>query len=654
MESIPVMERIRFLAIYSSNLDEFYRVRMPTLLALDRLDANSKNDELQETLLKINRLILHQLERFGKIIKDQILPELNRNHISLLYNEPLPDILLTQLRNYFVCYVAGFIQVSRISKHHNFFPENNKLYLAVRTKRGNESEFYIINIPSDNLSRFFLVLAGGRRYIVSLDDIVKLCIPLIFPDASIECKSFKITRNAEMDLEDEFKGNLARKIEKKIQQRDYGLATRFLYEPGFPKAIITLLKNELNLKGACFVEGGCYHNLRDLSSLPLHDATFQFDPWPKAEPLIERDSLLEEIQHRDILLHAPYNSYDTVMRFFNQAAIDRNVKSIYVTLYRVARESRIVNALISAARNGKNVVVFVELKARFDEANNIRWSKKMKAAGVTIIESIPGLKVHAKLALVNRKTSKGRQLFGLLSTGNFNENTARYYTDHILLTSNESILREVEDLFRLLKKRKSRKDPVSPRDFKHLLVGQFNLQSGFLKLIEKEIEHAKRGTGWIKIKFNNLEDKVLISKLYEASIAGVKITLIVRGICCLVPGVEGMSENITVTRIVDRYLEHGRVFIFGNAGNPEVYLGSADWMNRNIYRRIEVCFPIYDDVLRSELIDIFALYAQDNVQAVRIDDSCRNVPISAEDGAERIQSQFAISKFLNYGESLSR
>jgi polyphosphate kinase len=274
----------------------------------------------------------------------------------------------------------------------------------------------------------------------------------------------------------------------------------------------------------------------------------------------------------------------------------------------------------------------------------------MKAAGVKIIESIPGLKVHAKLALVNRKTPECKQLFGLLSTGNFNESTARYYTDHILLTSNDGILREVEDLFKVLKKQKSRKDQVSPRGFKHLLVGKFNLQSGFIKLIEKEIEQAKKGTGWIKIKFNNLEDKVLISKLYEASTAGVKISLIVRGICCLVPGVEGMSDNITVTRIVDRYLEHGRVFIFGNAGNPEVYLGSAGWMNRNIYRRIEVCFPIYDEGLRSEIMDIFALYARDNVQAVRIDDSCRNVTVSVDDGAERIQSQYAVSQFLNYGK----
>lgn len=643
-DRVPIMERIRFLAIYSSNLDEFYRVRMPTLLALDSL---VENQESGGKLSKINGVIMDQLHSFGSLIKNQILPDLVRHNIYLLYNEPLPEILLPQLRRYFAFQIAGFIQVTKLSKDHKFFPENNKLYLAVKIEKKNEPEFYVVNIPSDALSRFFALTVDEKRYIVFLDDIIKLCLPLLFSAKHITAKSFKITRNAELDLEDEFKGNLARKIERKIQQRDFGLATRFLYEPGFSPEILDLTKTRLNLRGASFVEGGCYHNLKDFSSLPLRDAAFQYESYPRIEGEIHHDSLFEEIKINDKLLHPPYHSYDTVMRFFNQAAVDPDVKSIYVTLYRVARESRIVNALISAARNGKRVVVFVELKARFDEANNIRWSKKMKAAGVRIIESIPGLKVHAKIALVKRKTSEGEELFGLLSTGNFNESTARFYTDHILLTANQKMLLEAEYLFKILKKRKSRADHVPPHDFKHLLVGQFNLQERFIELVDREIEYAEKGApASVSIKFNNLEDKVLIGKLYEASCAGVKISLIVRGICCLVPRVAGMSENITVRRIVDRYLEHGRVFIFGNNGNPEVYLGSADWMNRNIYRRIEVCFPIYNEKLRSELIDIFALHSRDNVQAVMLDDGCRNVPVPVDASLERIQSQEAISKFL--------
>ena len=334
-----------------------------------------------------------------------------------------------------------------------------------------------------------------------------------------------------------------------------------------------------------------------------------------------------------------------MIRFFNEAAIDIHVKKIYVTLYRIANDSRIANALMSAAKNGKQVVVFVELKARFDEANNIKWAKRMKAAGVQIIESIPGLKVHAKIALVKRKVHHRVELLGLLATGNFNETTAKYYTDHVLLTSQKHILREVERLFVFLKKRK--KHPAETKlHFKHLLVGQFNLQSRFLQLIDREIYNCKKGLpAGIIIKVNNIEEKVLIAKLYEASQAGVKITLIVRSICCLIPGLPGMSENISAKRIVDRYLEHGRIFMFHNNGSPEVFLGSADWMNRNVYRRIEVCFPVLEPELKSQLIKIVNLQIEDNVQAVGLDPRCDNVEL-IQDPRNRVRSQLAIAEML--------
>ncbi|HSC36987.1 MAG TPA: phospholipase D-like domain-containing protein, partial [Chitinophagaceae bacterium] len=334
---------------------------------------------------------------------------------------------------------------------------------------------------------------------------------------------------------------------------------------------------------------------------------------------------------------------DTVLRFFNEAAIDPSVEEVYTTLYRVAGNSRIAHALISAAGNGKKVSVLVELKARFDEANNIRWAKQMKAAGVKIIYSSNALKVHAKIALVKRKHASAPYL-GLLATGNFNETTAHVYTDHILLTAHQPMLTEMEQLFTFLSKRK-KPEETDRINFAHLLVAQFNLQGEFLRLIDREIAHAAAGgQAYITIKLNNLEEEVLINKLYEASNAGVKINLLVRSICRLVPGVKGQSENILVKRIVDRYLEHGRVFIFGNDGNEEIYMGSADWMNRNIYRRIEVCFPVYDGSLREELRHIIGLQWQDNEQAVWIDKELNNVAITGSD--DKIRSQQAIYHYL--------
>ena len=641
--AVPLMERIRFVSIYSSNLDEFYRVRMPALLALHRLGKNGEN------LPFVNKVISDQLDVFGDLIKNHILPELRMHGIHLIYNEAPPEYLQKALKHYFIHHIAGFIRLVRLSRDHNFFPENNKLYLAVNVVNGGDSNVYIVNIPSDSLPRFFLSSVEGKRCIVFIDDIVRLCLPLLFPTARLlDSYSFKITRDAELDLEDEFKGNLARKIEQKIQQRDFGLATRILCEPGFDSEMLELLKTRLNLKDACFVVGGRYHNLKDFSTLPINDIALQYPPVRSIEAKVNLDSLFDEIRQGDRLLHPPYQNYDTVIRFFNQAAIDPDITSIQVTLYRVATESRIVNALIGAAKNGKDVVVFVELKARFDEANNIRWSKKMRAKGVRIIESIPGLKVHAKIALVKRKTLKGSEFFGLLSTGNFNESTARFYTDHILITANKDILSEVDFLFKVLRKTKSKEPRRFENDFKHLLVGHFNLQQRFIALIDREIMFAKRGLpALINIKFNNLEDKVLITKLYEASNAGVKIHLIVRGICCLIPGAHGPGEKkINVTRIVDRFLEHGRIFIFGNNGDPEVFLGSADWMNRNIYRRIEVCFPVYDNLLKAELLDIVHFQLQDNVKAVSISTDCTNVPVGTRENSESIQSQIEIMKYL--------
>jgi polyphosphate kinase len=646
-DTVPLMERIKFLAIYSSNLDEFYRVRIPALKALHKLTRDKKNAENDSQVDTINRVVMKQQTFFGSIIREQILPALRQHNIHLVYNEPVPETIERFLQDYFMNVVAAYIHIVNISSPTDFFPENNKIYLAatVATTKGEETSF-VINVPSESLPRFYNVQHNGTHYIIFLDDIMKMFIGKLFYDQPVlSCKSFKITRDAELDLEDEFEGNIAKKIEKKIAQRDSGLATRFLYEPAMKQQTIDLLRNRFGLKGADFIKGGVYHNLKDLSSIQIHDQQLLYHPYPQKKYTIknEKDCLLDDITKRDIILHAPYHSYETVLRFFNEAAIDVHVTRIYVTLYRVASDSRIVNALINAARNGKKVMVFVELKARFDEANNIKWAKRMKSSGVTIIDSIPALKVHAKLAVIKKKCAKGYEYNGLLATGNFNESTARFYTDHVLFTAHQPMLREAEDLFLFLKKRR-RPKAADEMKFEHLLVGQFNLQQRFTGLIEREIQYAKNNVqASLTIKLNNLEDQVLISKLYEASQAGVKINLIVRSICCLIPGVTGVSENIHVTRIVDRYLEHGRIFLFGNNGKPEVYLGSADWMNRNIYRRIEVCFPVYDPQLKSELIEILSLQVADTLQAVRIDSDLNNIPVTSD---KPLRSQEAICNLI--------
>jgi polyphosphate kinase len=637
--SVPLLERIKFLSIYSSNLDEFYRVRMPAVMALEKIHQSKgeyKKEHAKGALLQqIIQLINGQQERFGAIFTTEILPLLREKNIHLLYHETIAAEIKEEVADYFYTQVMAFLQPVYLSiSGIKFFPENNTLYLlTVIEGESGYDELVIINIPSDNLPRFYTVQRNNKQYIVFLDDIIKDNLPAIFKHTVIKgCYSFKITRDAELEVEDDYEGDIARKIEEQLTKRDFGLATRLLYEPGIEEAHLQLLITALKLQHAIVIKGGCYHNLKDLGSFPVKDASMSYQKWPavKVKAGDGSLSLFEEVEKKDIMLHPPYQSYDMVLRFFNEAAVNPDVIEIYVTLYRIASDSRIGNALVSAARNGKKVSVLVELKARFDEANNIRWAKKMKAAGVKIIYSAPSLKVHAKIALVKRKKEKRISYVGLLATGNMNESTARFYTDHILFTAHPAILREMELLFIFLGHGKKAGNP-GLIEFNQILVAQFNLQKRFLQMIDREISHARAGKeAAITIKMNNLEEKVLINKLYEASAAGVKVRMIVRSICCLKPGVPGLSENITITRIVDRYLEHGRIFVFHNNGARELYMGSADWMNRNIYRRIEVCFPVYDAFIKKQVLDLLELQLQDNGQAVAIDQQLNNVPLPKE------------------------
>ncbi len=515
------------------------------------------------------------------------------------------------------------------------FLENNALYFIVdleTIEQPGKKMTALLNIPSSNLPRFIeLPQKDGDSYILFVDDVIRENLREVFPGFIIHgAYSIKMTRDAEMNIEDEFTGDLAEKIERQLEKREGGHATRLLYDQAMPETIKSFIQKYFGLRNEEMAEGGRYHNLKDLGSLPNPIKGLSYPSWPSAShPGFDgQRSIFQCIAESEKLLHLPYHSYNYILRFFNEAAIDPTVKEIFVTLYRVAADSHIVNALISAAKNGKRVTVFVELKARFDEANNLKWSKKMKAAGIKIINSIPGLKVHAKVALVKRWEDKQWKNYSFMATGNFNEATGRFYTDHVLFTTQPEFADELEMLFIYLQ---SRTQPVlyGKISFKHLLVSQFNMIKRFDKMIEREIKNARKGKpAGIIIKLNNLQERAMIQKLYEASKAGVKVQMIVRSICSLAAGVAGQSENIKVHRIVDRYLEHARIFVFHNDGEPEYYMGSADWMNRNLHSRIEVIFPVYDKKLQEELNQILQLQLKDNSKAVYVNTKLDNERIN--------------------------
>ena len=660
--SVPLYSRIQFLSIFSSNLDEFFRVRMPSIYAFTSINAKktSLREEYPENLSQtVIDYVQTHLEDFGRIFTRQILPSLEENNIHLYYGDNIREEHKETVMDFFLSRVLSFLQPVILKKENqgNIFLENNYLYFIVDiedTDIPDVHEYALLNIPSDQLPRFSeLPKIEDKHYLLFLDDVIRENLAEVFPGYKIHgAYAVKLTRDAELNIEDEFSGDIADKIEKQLGKRDIGLATRFLFDGKMPAEIRDFLKQYFDIRDEEMVEGGRYHNLKDMGSLPNPTGKkLTYDSWPSVPHpgFSTSNSIFKTITEGERLLHLPYHSYNYILRFFNEAAIDPQVKEIYVTLYRVAANSHIVNALISAAKNGKKVTVFVELKARFDEANNLKWSKKMKAAGVKIINSIPGLKVHAKIALVNRFEDGNMNRYSLLATGNFNETTGRFYTDHVFFTSKKEFSDDLQKLFIYLQSR-LQPDQFGKINFKHLLVTQFNMIKRFRKMFDREIENAKAGLpARIIIKVNNLQERDMVEELYEASRAGVKVDLIVRSICCVAPGVEKQSENITIRRIVDRYLEHARVFMFYNNGEPEFYMGSADWMSRNLYSRIEVIFPIYDEKLKKEINDILQLQLNDTKKAVLVRADLSNEKILAV-GDKSIPAQEAI---YNYVKDLS-
>lgn len=656
-KNVPLYERIKFLSIFSSNLDEFFRVRYPSVYAFSKLGKKTQQRVIagynEDILEKMQSEIGRQLDIFGNILTQEVIPELKNSAVFFYYNDPIKKEHEAEIREIFLSQVLSFIQPIFLEGNFStrFIPENNHLYLVVTLKGADRGSvrYAVINIPSYKLPRFFVLTPlEEMEYVIFIDDIIRENLPCIFPAREISgVYSIKFNRDAELKLEEEYSEDLLNKIERQLKKREYGSPSRFLYQHGMPRNVQLYLASVFGLKFKDMFAGGRYHHLSDLSSFPTFNTKLKYPKWkPLASPdIMDCGDIFDILNTRDILLHLPYQSYNSVLSFFNQAAVDGEVTEIYITLYRVAADSHIVNALISAAKNGKKVTAFIELKARFDEANNIKWSRKMREAGIRIIYSIPHIKVHSKIALIKKTSGTDTLTYAILSTGNFNEVTAQFYTDHVLMTTDPLIIKELVTLFKYLQK--DEKLVNRPKiKFEQLLVSQFNMNEKFEKLINQEIQKADlKEEALIRIKVNNLEDPHMINLLYKASQAGVKVHLIVRGICCLMPGIQGISDNIIVRRLVDRYLEHTRLFLFGSGDNPEVIMGSADWMVRNLHHRIEVCVSIKNITCKKELIDYFEIQWADNDKAVMLSPNLEQHRVSA-DSEERVNAQQKIYQYL--------
>ncbi len=656
-KSLPLFERIKFCAIYDSNLDEFYRIRVAYYQGLRDVPKKSRkvlDYSPKSVLSNIKEEVTKQLEDFEDIFYNQIIPESEESGIILWQNQELEQKHIDYLKDYFSKEVLPEIQPVLLSSTGDVmsFLKDNVIYLALKIHKKSrppeyKSNYAVIQVPSNTLGRFIsLPPLNGKYLYMFTEDVIRKHLYMIFPGYHIEATySIKLSRNADLMIEDEFSGNLLNKLKKSLKQRKTGLPARFSYDGRMTEDVKEVLKLAFNLSEKDFFPVGKYLNFSDLTQLENpFSPNLELAPLKQLNhPVIDKyDSIINAVDENDLLLHFPYQTYDYVLRFFNEAAINPEIDEIKTTQYRVATNSAIVNALIAAAGNGKEVTVFVEVKARFDEENNIAFADRMKEAGINVIASIPGLKVHAKAALAIKNSSKKgkRKSYAFLSTGNFNEKTARQYADEGFFTSDKNITKDLEKLFLFLE------NPIDSFNFKHILVPGFNMMPVLKEKIDREIQFAREGKeARLIFKLNGLGDKEVIDLLYDASSEGVKIDLIVRSICKLRPNLP-FSKNIMITRIVDRFLEHSRIYAFNNAGNKEVYLSSADFLTRNLRRRIETAFPIYKPELIREIFNILELQLRDNTKAKILDENIRNTDKIIKPGDKTYRAQNDIYNYL--------
>lgn len=648
----PLNERIKFLGIYSNNQDEFFKVRVATINRLIELkeETSDEGKDYKETFKQIISTIRTQQKKFSNIY-NQLKKELEDHNILIVNETDLDEEQGIFVRNYF-----------RAQVRHNLFPimlknfkssqdlGDHAIYLAIALKRTDLPEkdaYAIMEIPTASVGRFLVLPEkNGKKYIIILDDIIRYCLNEIFGRFKFDAFSaytFKFTRDAELDIDNDVSKSFLEVMSESVAQRKSGTALRFVYDREMPEELLNSITSKLKITSKDHLdESGRYHNFKDFMKFPnLGGPTLEFEKLPVVghKDIPEGIRIMRIIRRMDIMLHYPYQPFHYIVELLREASIDAKVKSIKMTLYRVSNPSNIVNALISAARNGKQVTVFLELQARFDEEANIYWSGKLQEAGVHVLSGIPGLKVHCKLILITRKEGDGFRSYANIGTGNFHEKTGSLYCDDALLTSNPEITDEVEKVFGLFKM------AFRPSRFKTLIVSPFSTRNFFLRMINNEIQNANQGgDAWMIIKLNSLSDIRLINKLYQASQYGVKIDLIIRGICKLIPGVEGMSENIRVISILDKYLEHSRVMVFCNGGDERYFISSADWMIRNLDNRIEVTTPIFDKAIQNELRDMLQIQLNDNTKARLIDKDMHNQYYVDE--KEPVRAQIDIHHYL--------
>lgn len=651
---VPLIERMRFLGIFSNNLDEFFRVRYASIKRMNTLKGKKVKEQLggwspKKLLKALTEEVIRQQEEATRIY-DELILELEKENVVILNEQNLTHAQQRFVRKYYVEKVSPSVFILLLNDREEF-PElrDKSIYLAIKLIRNADPDnpvYSLIEVPSELIGRFVLLPKYGKNYIMFLDDLIRFNLKyafFIYPFDKIEAHTIKITRDAELDLDNDVSKSFLEKIEKGLKARKIGDPVRFVYDKELPRDYLTFFKENMELDSYdSLIPGGRYHNKKDLMKFP--NVGRRDLEYPKVEPVYHPDldmerSILQVVRQKDVLIFLPYHTFSYLIRFLREAAIDPQVENIKITLYRLADQSRVISALINAAKNGKNVTVVIELQARFDEEANIEWTEKLRADGVNVISGVPGLKVHSKVALVQRREGKKLVDYAIIGTGNYHEGTAKIYTDYHLMTADKRITKEIRNIFEFIRAN------YQVFKYEHLIVSPHYTRERFISYIDNEIANAKAGKpASMFLKMNSLSDYDMVEKLYEANNAGVKIRLIIRGICCLIPGIPGMSENIEAISVIDRFLEHSRVYIFENGGDTRCFIASADFMTRNLDHRLEVSTPIYSKSVLREIRDHMEILWKDNVKGrihnAEQDNTYRKVP------GPRIRSQTAMADYV--------
>ena len=649
-KTVPLIERIKFLGIFSSNLDEFFRVRVATLKRMSDFKKKAKleiGENPNKLIKQIHKTVLKQQTRFDETYKE-IIKELASHKIFIVNEKQLDKEQAQFVKKYFYETVLPTLVPIMIDTAPKFpYLKDRAIYLAVKFSGKNENifKYALIQLPTDTLSRFLVLpKKEENKYIILLDDVIRVCLKAVFSSLDIEkaeAYTIKLTRDSELEIDTDLSKSIFEKMEKSLKQRKKGKPVRLVYDSNIPKELLNFISKRLKMKKSeNLIAGGRYHNFKDFINFPkIGNRELQYATQkPLLHPALENaKSIFSVIRKKDILLSYPYQSFHHIIDLLREASIDPKVISIKITLYRVAKNSNIISALTNAIKNGKSVTVVVELQARFDEEANLFWANQLKEEGANIIYGVPNLKVHSKLFLITRKEEGNFVDYAHIGTGNFNEDTATLYCDHALLTADERITKEVAKVFHFFN------NNFKTGNYNHLIVSPFFMRKKFIKLINKEIESAEKGReAYIILKLNSLADKEIIKKIYEASEAGVKIKLIIRSNCSLIPD----HENIEAVSIVDKLLEHARVFVFCNEGDEKIYLSSADWMFRNFEQRNEIAVPIYDKRIKKTLRKILDIQLSDNTKARIFDRSQNNNYKFAKEGEKKIRSQEEIYNYF--------